>query len=79
MSEVLTLSLKEIKTGDKFASVPANNIAGTGGTITKVGRVNIEFSALYMGRIPQDGIKLPKANLIGGAIVRDGKLFSVTE
>lgn len=80
MNEVTpTLTLKEIRKGDQFASVPANNIAATGGTITKIGRINIEFSGLYMGRIAQDGIKLPKANLIGGAILRDGKLFNVTD
>ncbi|MDR8093109.1 hypothetical protein KPB05_37265 [Burkholderia gladioli] len=74
-----SISVNEIKLGDRFASVRRDGTAATGGTITKVGPVDIEFSLSYMGRIRVEGVRLPKANLVGGCVLREGKLFEVIE
>jgi hypothetical protein len=76
---VNTITLKEVKIGDEFNSVQYGKICPTGGTISKIGRVNLEFSGLYMGRHLVTGIKLPKQSLVGGLVKRSGVLYNVTQ
>ncbi|MDN7880100.1 hypothetical protein [Burkholderia aenigmatica] len=79
MTAATSISINEIKSGDQFASAPSNGAVATGGTITKIGPVNIEFALSCVGQSQVAGACLPKANLVGGCILREGKLFEVIE
>jgi hypothetical protein len=70
------LSIGKIKAGDQFQSVKYGNTAPTGGTIEKVNPTTILFGGSYMGN-PITGVKLPRAALVGGKIVRDGVAYDV--
>jgi hypothetical protein len=71
-----TIGISEIRAGDEFVSVETKTCAATGGTIEKIGRVNVIFGGDYMGH-KTTGIKLPRVNLIGGTLRRDGVLYSI--
>jgi len=72
----IPISIANIKAGDRFQSVKYGNTAPTGGVIEKVGPANIVFGGEYMGN-PISGVKLPRAALVGGKIVRDGVVYDV--
>lgn len=72
----IPISIANIKAGDRFQSVKYGNTAPTGGVIEKVGPANITFGGEYMGN-PISGVKLPRAALVGGKIVRDGVVYDV--
>ncbi len=72
----IPISIANIKAGDRFQSVKYGNTAPTGGVIEKVGPANITFGGQYMGN-PISGVKLPRAALVGGKIVRDGVVYDV--
>lgn len=72
----IPISIANIKAGDRFQSVKYGNTAPTGGVIEKVGPANITFGGQYMGN-PISGVKLPRAALVGGKIVRGGVVYDV--
>ena len=63
------LPLSALEVGDLFHLPGTPRRGATGGTITKIARVNVTYTAQYMGR-PLEGLTIRRAEMAGGYVVR---------
>lgn len=63
------LPLSALKVGDLFHLPGTPRRGTTGGTITKIARSYVTYTAQYMGR-PLEGMTIRRAEMVGGYVAR---------
>lgn len=71
------LHLDDLRVGDEFSTPGSRRVAKTGGTITKISRVNIAYDSVYEMTGQTMHLKISKHELVGGKVLRGNTVHEV--